>query len=466
MTYSFPLLDAKEILGCLAELDINLSPENLEKPSYETLKPMYEQLVMLLVGVTREELQQPVFAAIDAFEFPELHDESIPVMAFGRALQKLMFAAGAHDFSLKDVYKATRERTVRNLSAIINFGKYREERLQTFQAFQEEADARAAQRQALVDEGDALRAEIARLEQARADEKPRAAAVRAEVEGDVLPRLQGLFAEKDGLVEELKRVRGTANELASRASQLKLDLAEEGRREDRLRGMVVQSPERMQKAITEREFQLERERQGVAAAERALVDATNRREAVGRAMREAEGAVKAMEELEVGIAKKKEVSGRVKDLRANIEAADARVLELQASIQHLGRQKASAAERLQRLEAQYKMKQAAAAATLEQQLCEKEAIEAANAAKHARIADNDAQVRAAREQARALEEAHGAAKRELVTQYRALRAQLGRYVALNREAMGAGVEGAEAMAAEAALAVATPAPRRGQLGGF
>ena len=49
----------------------------------------------------REDLQQPVFAAIDIFEFPELHDESIPFMAFTKALSKLMLVSGVKDFSLQ-----------------------------------------------------------------------------------------------------------------------------------------------------------------------------------------------------------------------------------------------------------------------------------------------------------------------------------------------------------------------------
>ena len=48
-----------------------------------------------------EELQQPVFVAIDALEFPELHDESIPAVAFVRHLGRLLAAAGVRDFSLK-----------------------------------------------------------------------------------------------------------------------------------------------------------------------------------------------------------------------------------------------------------------------------------------------------------------------------------------------------------------------------
>ena len=51
--FSFPILEKNEILDCLADLDIKFSPENFEKPSYDTLKPVLEQLVMLLVGISR-----------------------------------------------------------------------------------------------------------------------------------------------------------------------------------------------------------------------------------------------------------------------------------------------------------------------------------------------------------------------------------------------------------------------------
>ena len=56
---------------------------------------------MLTKGCCREEQQQPVFMAIDALEFPELHDESIPYMAFVKNCAKLLSAAGVRDFSMQ-----------------------------------------------------------------------------------------------------------------------------------------------------------------------------------------------------------------------------------------------------------------------------------------------------------------------------------------------------------------------------
>lgn len=55
-----------------------------------------------LTSITRrEELNQPLFSAIDAFEFPELHDESVAARNFFRHLSRLMTACGVRDFGMK-----------------------------------------------------------------------------------------------------------------------------------------------------------------------------------------------------------------------------------------------------------------------------------------------------------------------------------------------------------------------------
>jgi kinetochore protein Nuf2 len=54
-----------------------------------------------MLCLSREEQQQPVFMAIDALEFPELHDESIPYMTFVRNCTKLLNSAGVRDFNMQ-----------------------------------------------------------------------------------------------------------------------------------------------------------------------------------------------------------------------------------------------------------------------------------------------------------------------------------------------------------------------------
>ena len=127
VVYSFPLLPAAEISTCLSELGIEFSEAALSKPEPEPVAKLFEELVVSQMGVTRcgaaqaaacvvaqpalngrpgrafrrDELQQPVFAALDALTYPELHEESVGVIAFTRHLHRLVRTAGITDFSMR-----------------------------------------------------------------------------------------------------------------------------------------------------------------------------------------------------------------------------------------------------------------------------------------------------------------------------------------------------------------------------
>ena len=133
-------------------------------------------------------MQQPIFAAIDVLEYPELHDESIPFFTFFRQLNKLFTAAGVKDFALQvhpgtitgcqpcaqarlltsssalqDVSKPEPLRLRRHLSAIVNFTRYREDKLNSYIESQdqladvmEEAAQVSAERDELVRDSETL----------------------------------------------------------------------------------------------------------------------------------------------------------------------------------------------------------------------------------------------------------------------------------------------------------------------
>ena len=47
-----------------------------------------------------------MFMAIDALDFPELHDESIPHMAFLKNCSRLLAAAGVRDFNMQVLHSS------------------------------------------------------------------------------------------------------------------------------------------------------------------------------------------------------------------------------------------------------------------------------------------------------------------------------------------------------------------------
>jgi len=77
---------------------------------------------------------QTALEARDNLPYPEIHDESLLDLKFLKACMKLMKVCGLYNnFGWNDLYAPTYKRLRRQLSAAINFIKFREDRLQIYE---------------------------------------------------------------------------------------------------------------------------------------------------------------------------------------------------------------------------------------------------------------------------------------------------------------------------------------------
>ncbi|KAL0042016.1 hypothetical protein WJX77_000793 [Trebouxia sp. C0004] len=425
--FSFPILSNQELLPCLKEMDLPLSAEQISKPTFEILQRLYEILVTTLLGVTREELQQPVFMAIDTLEYPELHDESIPTLAFIKSLNRLLVAAGIKDFNMQqDLYKPDSNRLRRNLSGVINFAKFREEKLVPYTDMQESVEHLLEETAELEELNMTLTAEVGKLEAERAAEEPAVSQLEAETQ-QVFQENQQLNKQSTLLSNDVRTLKQQNNALADEASSAKFKLVDAQQEQLKLKGQIVESPERLQARLEELAGGVEKERALVMDAERRSRDLQARMDHIAKVEKEVVKAIKQMEEVEVEVKKKKEVSSRVKQLRKQVNANQAELQELEATEQHLKRQQASLTDRLSRLENQSALKREAAVSAVEEQLKEREAIEAENAAARARIAENEAMMRALRDRMKELQNNHDAQVSTVLEKYQSLRRQVQQY---------------------------------------
>ena len=132
--FSYPMLSERELCGCLCELNLDKSKVErcVAKPDSETVQLIFEHLLSLLTGIDKQTLTTPVFSAMEdaQMEFPELHDESIPAVNLFIQVSRLLRTSGVRDFSMRDLAKPDPVRLRKHLSAVINFAKFREEKLQ------------------------------------------------------------------------------------------------------------------------------------------------------------------------------------------------------------------------------------------------------------------------------------------------------------------------------------------------
>lgn len=365
-------------------------------------------------------MQQPVIPALDALDFPELHDESIPAMAFVRSLTRLITASGVRDFSLRDLHKPEAPRLKRNLSAIINFAKFREEKLAAYTELQEEFEGLVSTKDAALSENAALQSELTALQEAGEAELPEVARLEEE-RARLVAANQNLNRQQAGLSSEVRTLKHQANTLTDEAAVLRQKVSAALSEEEHLRMQIVHSPEKVRARLQEISNAVESERGALAEAEKRSRDFLARLEAVSRAEREVQRVVSVMTSADEAIAVKKEASKRVKELKAAIAATEHEAAQLAAKRQHLSRQQASLLERIARLESQVAMRRDAVESTIEERLRDKEAAEAENAAAAAKVAENDAFARSIKDRIAELKAAHEASLGNVLEKWESLR---------------------------------------------
>ena len=129
--YSFPLLKNDQILSCMTELGIGMVEKELIEPEkhLDSIRRVFHLLIELCLCVTKDEINQPSFSGLQTMNYPELHEDSIPHLNSLRQCQRLLTVCGINDFGLKDLTNPTSKRFRRQLSGVINFAKFREEKL-------------------------------------------------------------------------------------------------------------------------------------------------------------------------------------------------------------------------------------------------------------------------------------------------------------------------------------------------
>ena len=360
--YSFPILSEREIADMFG-----LPPGVLARPTYEGVRPVFEDVLVQTTGCLREDLSAPMpEAETGMMRWPELHAESMRAAALCRNLGRLMEAAGIPDFSpARDLYKPEPQRLQRNLSALINFCKFLNEKSSRYDELQE-----AAMDSERVCES--LREERDRLGEAIAAEREDREADWGEVEqrrgenAALGAQLQTLNREQSDLQAECKALKQEQRALEQDIAQRQGALHAAGSERERLQGSVVQSPERLQRALDDLDAQLEAQRADVAQARERLAAATARRDCSAAARAEVEKAATLMDELGEEIQRWEGIAEGVKACRAQISANEADLIHLKASREHFQQQHGRLCERMERLERSSQLKREAAAAILEE----------------------------------------------------------------------------------------------------
>ncbi|OZJ06650.1 hypothetical protein BZG36_00276 [Bifiguratus adelaidae] len=265
--YPFPTCKADEILRCMYDLQIPFSEEDLNKPSAERILRIYASIAAFFTGVSPTELEEQSRQVLADLEYPETQRESVLQMAVHRQMVKLMVAAGMDDFSLRDLIKPDARRVKIVLSGVINFAKFREERMGIMEQFTHQMEDNLEQLSNVEEEYGRLKAQIQELRNQREIEIPQIQDAEKRNEQRTL-ELKKLKSDQEQLVAKYENAKARKEDLRRQLdskSTTKKSLLDEIAR---LQSRVVQNPEELQKLVAETQIALQAEKQSLEAEEK------------------------------------------------------------------------------------------------------------------------------------------------------------------------------------------------------
>jgi kinetochore protein Nuf2 len=260
--YPFPILTADDIQVCMNDLELDgTTVEKILKPKPAFAKTVYECLAEYCMSVTREQMNQADFASLGAMELvqnPELHEQSIPTVTYFRHMQRLMLASQIPDFSyLEDVIRPNPQRFIRNVSAIINFAKFREERLETHNTMTARTAELVEEKEHQLVEQDLLKQQIEEARAVYSKEQTTIVAAKErnmELKNQIEQKKQAYESEKT----DLRDMKDTLSKLKAEDQAVQFQLLNVEEENEKYTTQVVNSPERIRAELRQMEEDLRR----------------------------------------------------------------------------------------------------------------------------------------------------------------------------------------------------------------
>ncbi|KAF2482952.1 Nuf2 family-domain-containing protein [Neohortaea acidophila] len=123
-------LPDREIAGCISDIGINFTVEDLRKPNPQQIQKIFEWFAELLTNTTRELVAPAMKAAAEDMCGDDADKiftaDTRELMGFFITMRKLLLDCGIKDFTFSDLYRPTHQRLARIFSYIINFIRFRE----------------------------------------------------------------------------------------------------------------------------------------------------------------------------------------------------------------------------------------------------------------------------------------------------------------------------------------------------
>ena len=177
-----------------------------------------------------------------------------------------MTPAGITDFTMSDVSKPDAKRLRRNISAVINFAKFREERLTHYVEYTQETDSLAAKKVQLQEENERRGTEVNAAQAHHAKEAPEEQRVSAEnAEREVVVR--ELWNKQTAVQKESQALKAKLHEVQDEVREVNYKLLDAKEEVEKLSAQIVPDPKALKEELVELQEAVAQEKAAIKAQE-------------------------------------------------------------------------------------------------------------------------------------------------------------------------------------------------------
>ncbi|KAJ1562434.1 hypothetical protein HK096_009889 [Nowakowskiella sp. JEL0078] len=284
-------------------------------------------------------------------EYPELHHDSLGLASFYRLVyalylpnkrSKMFLSFGVEDFSLRDLIRPEPGRLRRILSSVINFAKFREERVILVETSHRKANELNSLNQIHQQRHNELADQVNSIKLKLAEQEP---------------ELHRIRESNSSLTNDLRELKKVQTSIVSEIDSLKKEKTnlEENLvrcfKGDRLQSRVVQSPEQLKQAIQDLNARIISEKSNVIGTEKRVRELQMKIEVLDTLEKDITSCIKLMEDCDLEIKKSVEA---VQKLALDREAIESKQAELR---EQLLRQNVRSEDKIARLQKHQSSKQ-------------------------------------------------------------------------------------------------------------
>ncbi|KAL0225756.1 hypothetical protein P9112_013080 [Eukaryota sp. TZLM1-RC] len=253
---SFPRLKANEIEIILDEMEIPFTKGFLTKPgkalSTEDVQTIFTSLLEYFFGITTDELSQIPSDVPIYNQFSESIASGWCSLSLFRLLYDLFSSIGYRDFRLHDLSTPDRNRFAFQLSALLNFAKFREEQLSKFAALEQATEALEQKLEGLKQQENEVLLHVKEIEDQEAAEREEVASVLQNID-ELTSSIKEAHSKATSLNKETAELKQKISQIEADSEAIKLKNITVQQEIDVMSGKITDDPSTIREVISDLE---------------------------------------------------------------------------------------------------------------------------------------------------------------------------------------------------------------------